>query len=112
MPENEIDKILKSVSNNISNLELEQLKEDLRITKFKLQEILDELEGRIKSSNLIEDRDIYVFNDYGILDANYPFIIDFELVKGMTKLVECKVSFKIRNFNTGVKGFHNEIGIM
>jgi len=102
MPENEINKILKSVNNNISNLELEQLKEDLRIVKFKLQEILDQLEGRIKSSNLVEYRDVYVFNDWGVLDANYPLIMDFELVKGMTKLVECKISFKIRNFNSSV----------
>ena len=99
---NEIQEILKSVNSNINNLELEQLKEDLRIIKFKLQEILDQLEGRIKSSNLIEYRDVYVFNDWGILDENYPFIMDFELVKGMTKLVECKVSFKIRNFNSSV----------
>ena len=102
MPENEIQEILKSVNSNISNLELEQLKEDLRIIKFKLQEIFDELEGRIKSSNLVEYRDVYVFNDWGILDANYPFIMDFELVKGMTKLVECKVNFKIRNFSSPV----------
>jgi len=102
MPENEIQEILKSVTSNISNLELEQLKEDLRIIKFKLQEIFDELEGRIKSSNLVEYRDVYVFNDWGILDANYPFIMDFELVKGMTKLVECKVNFKIRNFSSPV----------
>ena len=99
---NEIQEILKSVTSNISNLELEQLKEDLRIIKFKLQEIFDELEGRIKSSNLVEYRDVYVFNDWGILDANYPFIMDFELVKGMTKLVECKVNFKIRNFSSPV----------
>jgi len=102
MPENEIQEILKSVTSNISNLELEQLKEDLRIIKFKLQEIFDELEGRIKSSNLVEYRDVYVFNDWGILDANYPFIMDFELVKDMTKLVECKVNFKIRNFSSPV----------
>ena len=102
MPENEIQEILKSVNSNISNLELDQLKEDFRIVKFKLQEILDQLEGRIKSSNLMEYRDIYVFNDWGILDANYPFIMDFELVKGMTKLVECKVNFKIRNFSSPV----------
>ena len=99
---NEIQEILKSVTSNISNLELEQLKEDLRIIKFKLQEIFDELGGRIKSSNLVEYRDVYVFNDWGILDANYPFIMDFELVKGMTKLVECKVNFKIRNFSSPV----------
>jgi len=99
---NEIQEILKNVNSNISNLEIDQLKEDLRITKFKLQEILDQLEGRIKSSNLVEYRDIYVFNDWGILDANYPFIMNFELVKDMTKLVECKVSFKIRNFNSPV----------
>ena len=102
MPENEIDKILKNVTSNVSNLELDQLKEDLRIVKFKLQEILDQLEGRIKSSNLIEYRDVYVFNDCGILDKNYPFIMDFELIKDMTKLVECKVSFKIRNFSSPV----------
>ena len=102
MPENEIQEILKSVNSNINNLELDQLKEDMRITKFKLQEILDQLEGRIKSSNLVEYRDVYVFNDYGILDKNYPFIMDFELIKDMTKLVECKISFKIRNFSSPV----------
>lgn len=83
--------------------ELEQIQKDLKITKFQLQEILDILEGRIRSANIIEYRNTMVFNDWGILDANYPFIMDFELLENMTKLVECKVTFKVRNFNIGVK---------
>ena len=62
MPENEIQEILKSVNSNISNLELDQLKEDLKIIKFKLQEINDTLEGRILANNIhnkaIEERHI------------------------------------------------------
>jgi len=83
--------------------ELEQLQKDLKITKFQLQEILDTLEGRIRSANITEYRNTMVFNDWGNCDATYPFIMDFELLDNMTKLVECKVSFKIRNFNIGVK---------
>jgi len=59
---NEIQEILKSVNSNISNLELDQLKEDLKIIKFKLQEINDTLEGRILANNIhnkaIEERHI------------------------------------------------------
>jgi len=74
-----------------------------KITKFILQEIKDMLEGRIRSANIVEYRNTMVFNDWGNCDATYPFIMDFELLENMTKLVECKVSFKIRNFNIGVK---------
>jgi len=74
-----------------------------KIAKFILQEIKDMLEGRIRSANIVEYRNTMVFNDWGNCDANYPFIMDFELLENMTKLVECKVSFKIRNFNIGVK---------
>ena len=82
--------------------EIEQLQNDLRIVKFQLQAINDQLEGRIKSSNIIEYRNTMIFNDWGNCDATYPFIMDFELISEMTKLVECKVSFKIRNFSSPV----------
>jgi len=87
----------------ISQEELDQLKNDLRIVKFKMQEMTDLMEGRIRSANIVEYRNTMVFNDWGTLDATYPFIMDFELLENMTKLVECKVTFKIRNFNIGVK---------
>ena len=74
-----------------------------KITKFILQEIKDLLEGRIRPANIVEYRNTMVFNDWGNCDATYPFIMDFELLENMTKLVECKVTFKIRNFNIGVK---------
>ena len=86
----------------LSQEELEQLKDDLRIVKFQLQAINDQLEGRIKSSNVIEYRNTMIFNDWGNCDSTYPFIMDFELISEMTKLVECKVSFKIRNFSSPV----------
>jgi len=87
----------------ISSEELDQFQEDLRIVKFKMQELVDILEGRIKSANITEYRNTVVFNDWGNCDATYPFIMDFELIENMTKLVECKVTFKIRNFSIGVK---------
>jgi len=87
----------------LSPEELNQLKDDLRIVKFQLQAINDQLEGRIKSSNVIEYRNTMIFNDWGNCDETYPFIMDFELISEMTKLVECKVSFKIRNFNVGIE---------
>ena len=88
----------------ISQEELEQLQKDLKIIKFKMQEMTDLMEGRIRSANIVEYRNTMVFNDWGILDSTYPFIMDFELLENMTKLVECKVTFKIRNFNVGVSG--------
>ena len=87
----------------LSPEEIEQLQGDMRILKFQMQEILDTLNGRIKSSNITEYRNTMVFNDWGNCDTTYPFIMDFELIENMTKLVECKVTFKIRNFNIGVK---------
>jgi len=86
----------------LSPEEVDQLKDDLRIVKFQLQAINDQLEGRIKSSNVIEYRNTMIFNDWGNCDSTYPFIMDFELIGEMTKLVECKVSFKIRNFSSPV----------
>ena len=87
----------------ISDEELDQFKNDLRITKFKMQELVDLLEGRIRSANIIEYRNTYVFNDWGNLDATHDLIIDFELIDEMTKLVECKVNFWVRDFVSGVK---------
>ena len=86
----------------LSQEELEKIQNDLRIVKFQLQAINDQLEGRIKSANIIEYRNTMVFNDWGNCDATYPFIMDFELISEMTKLVECKVTFKIRNFSSPV----------
>lgn len=86
----------------ISQEELETLQNDLRIVKFKMQQMTDLMEGRIRSANITEYRNTMVFNDWGNCDSNKPFIMDFELLENMTKLVECKVSFKIRNFNIGV----------
>lgn len=87
----------------LSQEEYDELIENQRVTKFLLQSILDQLEGRIRSANIIEYRNTMVFNDWGNCDATYPFIMDFELVDEMTKLVECKVTFKARPFNVGVK---------
>lgn len=87
----------------ISQEEWEQLQKDLKIGKFQLQELLDLLEGRIRSANIIEYRNTYSRDDYGVLDATHDLIIDFTLIDEMTKLVECKVSFWIRDFISGVK---------
>ena len=86
-----------------SQEEYDELINNQRTTKFLMQEIKDLLEGRIRSSNIVEYRNTMIFNDWGNCDATYPFIIDFELVDERTKLVECKVTFRIRNFNVGVK---------
>ena len=87
----------------LSQEEYDELINNQRTTKFLMQEIKDMLEGRIRSANITEYRNTMVFNDWGILDSTYPFIMDFELLENMNKLVECKVTFKIRNFNIGVK---------
>ena len=55
----------------ISQLELNAFKEDLRITKFKLQEMTDLMEGRITSANIVEYRNTVVFNDWGNCDSSY-----------------------------------------
>lgn len=88
---------------NISQEEFDQIQKDLKITKFQLQKLLDLLEGRIRSANMIEYRNTYSRDDYGILDATHDLIIDFTLIDEMTKLVECKVSFWVRDFISGVK---------
>jgi len=67
-----------------------------------LQNINDTLSGLIRSANITEYRNTYVFNSYGILDADHDLIVDFALINEMTKLVECKVSFWVRDFVSGV----------
>jgi len=99
--QSEVNEILQPVT-GATDLEMEELKKDLRIVKFKLQEILDELEGKRKASNVVEYRDVYVYNDVGNLDATHDFIMDFELVDNMTKLVDCRVSFRTRNYSSPV----------
>jgi len=85
------------------NLLLQNINDNLRNLLKQNQDINDTLSGGIRSANITEYRNTYVFNDWGNCDATYPFIMNFELLDNMTKLVECKVSFKIRNFNIGVK---------
>jgi len=87
----------------LSQEEYNEIIKNQRTTKFLLQEIKDMLEGRICSANIVEYRNTMVFNDWGNCDSTYPFIMDFELIEEMTKLVECKVTFKIRPFSIGVK---------
>ena len=86
----------------LSQEELDEIRKSQRIIKFQMQEILDTLSGRIRSANITEYRNTMVFNDWGNCDATFPFIMDFELLENMTKLVECKVNFKIRNFSSPV----------
>lgn len=88
----------------LSQEELDEFQKDLKRTKFLLQEMKDILEGRIRSANIIEYRNTYSRDDYGILDATHDLIIDFTLIEEMTKLVECKVSFWVRDFVSGVTG--------
>ncbi|MBA7582092.1 hypothetical protein ES708_24012 [subsurface metagenome] len=52
---------------------------------------------------MVEYRNTYVFNNHGVLDSTHDMIMNFELIDEMTKLVECKVSFKVENFASGVK---------
>jgi len=51
----------------ISQEELDQLKNDLRIVKFKMQEMVDLMEGRIRSANIVEYRNTMIFNDWVIV---------------------------------------------
>lgn len=99
-----IENIIKNIEKiDMTKGQYDELIDNIKRIKLQLQEIEDILNGRIKSSNIIEYRDNYVFNESWFLDASYPFIMDFELITDMTKLVQCKVSFKIRNFSSGVK---------
>jgi len=105
MAKNQIEEFKLPQTNGvkITQEEWDELQEDLKITKFLLQEMKDLLEGRIRSANIIEYRNTYSRDDFGILDATHDLIIDFELIEEMTKLVECKVNFWIRDFVSGVK---------
>lgn len=73
-----------------------------RIANWQRQKIQDTLGGGICSINMNEYGNTYVFNNFGILDADHDLIIDFELIDEMTILVQCKVGFKARNFRSGV----------
>lgn len=75
---------------------------NVREIKYLLQTINDTLEGGLRSINMNEYCNTYVFNNFGILDADHDLIVDFELIDEMTYLVQCKVGFKARNFRSGV----------
>lgn len=76
----------------------------------KVEEISDQLDGGLDSSNMSEYRNTMVFNDWGNCDPTYPFIMDFELIEEMTKLVECKVTFKQRNYQSSTTGAASDGG--
>ena len=63
-----------------------------------LQQQNDILAGGIRSANLKEYRNTYVFNESDSLDADNPFLMDIEVISEMTKIVSIKLSFKIKNF--------------
>ncbi len=98
-----IKKVFK-VTDSISKLiGVEPLAPEVSDIVSDVEEIKDQLDGGLDSTNSTEYRNTYVFNDNGYLDSTYDLIVDFELISEMTKLVEVKVSFKVRNFNIGVK---------
>jgi len=78
---------------------IELTKEDQILVE--LQAIKDML-ANLRSTNIVEYRNTYITNDWGNCDSTYPFIMDFEIVDEMTKIVEVKVTFKRRPFNIGV----------
>ena len=63
-----------------------------------LQHQNDILAGGIRSANLKEYRNTYVFNESDSLDTDNPFLMDIEVISEMTKIVSIKLSFKIKNF--------------
>lgn len=95
---NEIENILQSTTSNISNLELEQLRKDLNILKFQMQETNDTLYTGIRSSNIKEFRNTYVINAHDSLDATYPMYVNFNIISEMVKIVSVKVDFWILPF--------------
>ena len=99
-----MEKKVFKVTDSISKLiRVEPLAPEISDVISDVEEIKDQLDGGLDSTNSTEYRNTYVFNDNGYLDSTYDLIVDFELISEMTKLVECKVSFKVRNFNIGVK---------
>ena len=98
--EKKVFKVTDSISKLIG---VEHLAPEISDVISDVEEIKDQLDGGLDSTNSTEYRNTYVFNDNGYLDSIYDLIVDFELISEMTKLVEVKVSFKVRNFNIGVK---------
>jgi len=78
--------------------EVNQIKNDLRIAKFQLQAINDNLLGGLTSRNIKSFRNTIAFNESDSLDADYPFEMDFEVIPETIKIVSVKVSFKIKKF--------------
>lgn len=60
-----------------------------------LQNIDDTISGGIRSANLKEYRNTYVINAQDSLDDSYPFLMSFNIISEMTKIVSIKLSFWI-----------------
>jgi len=78
--------------------EVDQIKNDLRIAKFQLQAINDNLSSGLTSRNLASFRNTYVINAQDSLDASYPMYVHFNIINEMIKIVSVKVSFWILNY--------------
>ena len=86
---NEIEKYFKD-----NNIDLESLRD----IAYQLQKKNDLLLGGLRSSNVKSFRNTIVFNESDSLDADYPFIMDFEVMSETIKIVSVNVSFKIKKF--------------
>ncbi|MBA7491710.1 hypothetical protein ES702_02258 [subsurface metagenome] len=76
--------------------EIGMTKESIRLNI--LQSINDQLNGGLTSRNLASFRTNYVFNEADSLDADHPFIMDFEIIDECIKIFSAKVSFKIKKY--------------
>ena len=94
----DIDKIFAISEEDTQKLDVDELKKAFQVVKLQLQEINDNLEAGLRSYNIKEFRNILVFNDWGNCDASNDFIMDFEISDDMTKIIQVKVSFKIRDY--------------
>jgi len=83
---------------NLTQEQYDELMKKLRILSFQQQESQDLFEGGLTSRNLMSFRTNYVFNEADSLDADNPFIMDFEIIDETIKIVSVKVSFKIKYF--------------
>lgn len=78
----------------LENIDLE----DIDRIKFQLQQINDTIEGGLRSANLKEYRNTYVVNAQDSLDSSYPFLVHFNIIGEMTRIVSIKLSFWFLNF--------------
>lgn len=63
-----------------------------------LQQQNDILAGGIRSANIKVFPAVYVINASDSLDSSYPFLVPFNIISEMTKIVSIKLSFWFLNF--------------